>query len=65
MNNSELSGMIRRPEEFAAACRVIKKRVIGFNAATTDPELFVQYGVLIDACRLAEAISRKYYDETP
>lgn len=46
----------RRPEDFARARAIVIKRVLEMKLMSNDPELFVEFPVIIEALAIAERL---------
>lgn len=51
------TGQMRTPEDFAEARRVVTARLTN-GGVPQDAELFVQYTTILEALKIAEAVSR-------
>lgn len=65
METVDKTGIIRSPEEFVAARKIIEKRLVGkIPQAPEEIELFMQLTTIRDALQLAETISARIRAKT-
>lgn len=58
------TGHLRSPSEFAHAREVVIARMVKTSfGPNMDVELFLEFSTIVEALKLAEAISRKHYGE--